>query len=191
MRKSIIFALMLFLSAGSFLASAQRFDISTEERVFTEQEKALIEHCKAAEKKYAELEPSGTFQEGDFGSGLVVRNWKERLSPEKRENWEKGLAEARAMMQSDIPTAYAWLLPEGKRAGDKILDEKGEFSLFLSDRTAADYNAMVSRVTARGYKVNAEKTAFGGITAYEAANAAGEKCAVMLMNGDLMVNFSR
>ena len=189
MKKHIVLA--FFLTAMSLASWAQRFDISTEKRVYTEQEKELIEQCKADEARFADLEPSGTFQEGDFGSGLYVRDYREHMSPESRAKWEKDLAEMKAMKATDIPAAYAWVLPGGKGAGDNIIIEKGQVTVMMPGRTAADYSALVSRAAANGYALKAETTDFQGMKAYEALNAAGEKCSIALMNGSLMINFEK
>lgn len=191
MKKHIILAFALFLTAGSLAAQTQRYDISTEKRVYTDQEKELIEHCKKAEAKYADLEPSGTFQEGDFGSGLYIRDYREHLSPEARAKWEKDMAEMKAMKATDIPAPYAWVLPGGKGEGDSVMIEKGEVSVIMPGRTAADFNALVSRAAASGYSLKAESTDFQGMKVYEALNAAGEKCNIALMNGNLMINFEK
>jgi len=191
MRKHLVTAFILFLTAGMLTARAQRFDLSTEEKVYTAQEKKLIEECLAAEKRYAGLEPSGTFQEGDFGSGLEVRKFREHLSPETLAHWEKGLEEMKGMKAADVPAEYAWTLPDGKKDGDDIMIEKGAVNIVLPNRAAKDYNAMVSRASAHGYTLNVEKTAYGGMQVYEARNAAGEKCTVALMNGNLMLSFEK
>ena len=191
MKKHIILAFALFLTAGTLASWAQRYDISTEERVYTEQEKELIEHCKKAEAKYADLEPSGYFQEGDFGSGLYVRDYRENMSPEARAKWEKDMAEMMAMKATDIPAAYAWVLPGGKGPDDSVMIEKGEVSIVMPGRSAADYKALVARAAANGYAINAQKTDFEGMSVYEASNVAGEKCSIALMKGNLMINFEK
>ena len=191
MKKHIILVFALFLTAGTLASWAQRYDISTEERVYTEQEKEYIEHCKKAEAKYADLEPSGTFQEGDFGSGLYIRDYRENMSPEARAKWEKDMAEMKAMKATDIPAAYAWVLPDGKGPDDSVMIEKGEVSVVMPGRSVADYKALVARAAANGYAINAQKTDFEGMSVYEASSVSGEKCSIALMKGNLMINFEK
>ena len=189
MKKLAIIAVALCgLSTAAF---AQRFDVEPVHKSYTEAEKAAIQNAIAAEKRYESLEVTGTFQEGDFGEGLEIRNFWSSMSPQEKAEWDKGMAELNAIKNTDIPAEYSWVFDGGRQPKDMVNVEKGEVSVFLNGRKQPGYAAIVALAKAHGYVLEPEDIAFGGIAAYTAKSAAGITCNVMLNKDNVMVSFTR
>jgi len=187
MKKTAIIAVAFFvLSTAAF---AQRFDVEPVHKSYTEAEKAAIQNALAEEKRYANLEVSGTFQEGDFGEGLEIRNFWDSMTPQQKAEWDKGMEELAALKSTDVPAQYSWIFDGGRKPEDLVNEENGEFSVYMKNRTQADFTALTALVKAHGYNLDQEITSFGGISAYEARSASGVSCSIMFTKGNLMVGF--
>lgn len=188
MKKIVLITVALLFTTAAF---AQRFDIEPKKKTYTEAEKAAIQNALAKEKKFANLEVSGTFQEGDFGEGLSIRNFWDSMPAKERAEWDRNMAELEAIKGADVPAEYSWVFDGGRQPEDMVTVEKGEVSVFLVGRKQAGYTAMVALVKAHGFVLNPENTAFGSIMAYTAKSSAGVTCNVLLNKNDVMVSFSR
>jgi len=187
MKKLAIIAVALF--ALSTAAFAQRFDVEPVHKSYTEAEKAAIQNAIAAEKRYASLEVSGTFQEGDFGEGLEIRNFWSSMTPQEKAEWDKGMEELSALKSTDVPAQYSWVFDGGRKPEDMVTEENGEVMVYMNKRTQADFTALMALVKAHGFNMDPELTSFGGISAYEARSASGARCSIMFNMGNLMVAF--
>ena len=188
MKKTVVIAVALLFSTAAF---AQRFDIEPKNKTYTEEEKAAIQNAREKEKKFANLEVSGTFQDGDFGEGLEIRNFWDSMPASERAEWDREMAELEAIKNADVPAEYSWVFDGGRQPDDMVTVEKGEVSVFLVGRKQVGYTAMVALVKAHGFVIEPENTAFGGIMAYTAKSATGVTCNVLLNKNDVMVSFSR
>lgn len=186
MKKIVLITVALLFTTAAF---AQRFDIEPKKKAYTEAEKAAIQNALAKEKKFANLEVSGTFQEGDFGEGLSIRNFWDSMPAKERAEWDRNMAELEAMTSADIPAQYSWVFDGGRKSDDMVTIEKGEVSVFMKGRSQADFTAMTALVKAHGFNLNAEQNSFGGMSFYEAKSASGASCTVLLNKNDLMVSF--
>lgn len=187
MKKSAVFAVAFFgISTAAF---AQRFDVEPVHKSYTEAEKAAIQNAIAAEKRYASLEVTGTFQEGDFGEGLEIRNFWDSMTPRQKAEWDKGMEELSALKGTDVPAQYSWVFDGGRKPEDMVTVENGEVLVYMNGRTQADFNALMALVKAHGFTLDPEITSFGGISAYEARSASGARCSIMFTRNNLMVAF--